>query len=318
MLCNYYEIIELYQKIAPLVKDLSVLNEIHDYVGDAYRLTGHFDKAYEFYHRVIESVKEKDRIQKCFFPMYNYLDLKYVQGYIQEAKSNIEQILAKLEPEAGLYKLCYANRLLGNIVYQSGENDKARDYYKTTYEYAKASNRPLTQAETLESIAKTYVGMDNEEAMRLNGQARDIAERYRFNRIYAKTYYPEATVYLDEERYGEALECALIGEKLNKDINYLTGTARMRRYVARAYLGLGEYEKAIEYATMSVNGYKTNASYPISRMKSYIVLLQAAKALGKTKEYASVDSLDDIYYQEFPNADQYIQTIQALLSDDGN
>lgn len=131
--------------------------------------------------------------------------------------------------------------------------------------------------------------------------------------IDAKTYYPEATSYLEDGNYEKALEVALKCEQKNMDIKYHTGTARSRRYVARAYLGLGNYEKAIEYASLSVKAYQDSKTYPISRMKSYIVLLQAAKALGKVKEYASIDSLDDIYYQEMPNADKYINIIQDLL-----
>ena len=312
-LSKFDSVKELYEKMVPLVKDENILNEISDYVGDAYRLTGDFDKALYFYDKIIQSVKEKDRVQKCFVSMYNFLDVNYVRGYITAAREGMEKVLSQLDPEVDLYKLCKAYRLLGNVAYQSGYIEEARKYYSSSYEWAKESNRPLTQAESLESVAKTWVGFDNEKARKLTLEARAITERYRFMEINAKTYYPEAASYLEDGNYEKALEVAFQCEEKNMGIKYHTGTARARRYVARAYLGLGNYEKAIEYATLSVNGYKSSKTYPISRMKSYIVLLKAAKALGKVDEYASVDSLDDIYYQEMPNADKYIQEIKTLL-----
>lgn len=313
-LSRFNEIIKLYNEILDEVKDPQVLNEIYEYVGDAHRLLGDLDNAYEYYLKVIESVRDRERTQKCFLSLYNYLDVKYVQGYINVAKEEMTKLLPELEKEGDGYKLCKANRLLANIAYQSGDIDLARKHYSNAYELAKSANRPLTQAESLESMAKTYVGIDNELARKLNNEAKEITKKYSFNEILAKTYYPESTIYLSEENYTKALEVALEGEKLNVEINYLTGTARMRRYVARAYLGLGKYDLAIDYAKKSIDGYRKGKTYPISRLKSYIVLLKAAKAINQLDKYSSYDNVDDIYYQEMPNAQKYLDEIKNILA----
>ena len=312
-LSKFDSVKKLYEQMVPLVKDENILNEISDYVGDAYRLTGDFDRALYFYDKIIQSVKEKDRVQKCFISMYNYLDVLYVRGHITEAKAGMEKILTQLDSETDLYKLCKAYRLLGNVAYQSGDIELARNYYSSSYEWAKESNRPLTQAESLESVAKTWVGFDNEKARKLTLDARTITEKYHFMEIDAKTYYPEAASYIEDGNYEKALVVSLKCEEKNLAIKYHTGTARARRYVARSYLGLKNYEKAIEYAKLSVDGYKSSKTYPISRMKSFIVLLKAAKAINKIDEYKSYDSLDDIYYQEMPNAKKYIDEIKELI-----
>ena len=98
-LSRFNEIIELFNTIVDEVKDPQVLNEIYEYVGDAHRLLGDLDNAYSYYLKVIETTKEKERIQRCFLSMYNYLDVKYVQGYINTARNEMEKLLPELEKE---------------------------------------------------------------------------------------------------------------------------------------------------------------------------------------------------------------------------
>lgn len=311
--CDFPLILNIFNEMLKSIQDEDVLNEIYDYVGDAYRLLGNHEQAFFYYEKVIDSIPPEERVKKCFPTLYNYNDLKYVTGHLKEAEGNMTSYL----PAAGEdhYKKSKIFRHLANINWQTGQVLKARELYQEACEEAKKAYRPISVAECLESIAKTYVGEDNDLALSLALEAEKITKRYNYKEIYAKTFFPRIERLISLKKYQEAIDLCKEPESIFTQMKYQTALSRCFRYEAICYFNLEDYEKSLEFSKTALGNLKRSNSFPGARIFLFLLALQAGKKTGKLSQIAKLESLDDIYYQEFPNLKESVEQIQKMLSE---
>lgn len=308
---NWDILIELSNKIKDEV-DKDTYIEIIDYLGDAYRISGERDKSIACYQEVLRLIPSYQHSEKCFVTLYNYYDMRYVEGYLKEAYDNI--IKYEDDISSDLFKQYKMYRLLGNISFYKEDMDKAIYYFNKCLEAASKSFRKYGIAEAYYSLAECYATYDYNKANELINKSRQISQSINSNYNIAKTYFADVEALLYAKKYEEVISHGNIGCELLSENKYITGVARIKRNMAEAYYQMGEYEKALQTAMMPLKRYQLRNTYPIERIKTYLTILKASKAINKLDEYKDIDSIEAIKnLHEFPNAKKYIDEINDLL-----
>ena len=308
---NWDVLIELSNKIKDVV-DKDTYIEIIDYLGDAYRISGERDKSIACYQEVLRLIPSYEHSEKCFVTLYNYYDMRYVEGYLKEATDN----MLKYEDDVSsdLFKQYKMYRLLGNISFYKEDMEKSIYYFNKCLDAATKSFRRYGIAEAYYSLAECYATFDNQKAIYCIEKSREISRSINSNYNIAKSYFASIERMVTFKEYEEAINEGMIGVQLLTENKYITGVARIKRNMAEAYYQLGEYEKALEIAMMPLKRYQLRNTYPIERIKTYLVILKAASKLNKLDEYKDLDSISAIKnLHEFPNAKKYIDEINELL-----
>lgn len=309
---NWAELTRLGEGLLPRIHQESLFLEIVDYLGDAYRLIGDHEHAIRYYQMAIDQTPDFLRAERCFTSLYNYLDLRYVKGFLQEAESQMKYYMEQVPNDA--FKQYKANRLLGNISFQRGENEQAYAHFYQSYEFAKVIGRKQSMAEGLYSMAESLAAVDPERALSLIEESRALLSPTKDAYTYAKSFFAsvERLAFL-EDWQGVLREGQEAVERLEAK-GYRTGVTRILRSMALAYLHLGEYEKAIAAARQPLERYQARQSYPIARLKSYWILLQAAQRLGRLEEFRNLECPDTIpNLAEFPNSKRVLEEIHGFL-----
>ena len=304
-------LIELANKIKDEV-DKDTYIEIIDYLGDAYRISGERDKSIACYQEVLRLIPSYEHSEKCFVTLYNYYDMRYVEGYLKEATDN----MLKYEDDVSsdLFKQYKMYRLLGNISFYKEDMEQSIYYFNRCLDASNKSFRIYGIAEAYYSLAECYATFDNQKALYCIEKSREISRTINSNYNIAKTYFASIERMVKFEEYEEAIQEGMLGVKLLTENKYITGVARIKRNMAEAYYHLQEYEKALEIAMMPLKRYQLRNTYPIERIKTYLVILKAASKLNKLDEYKDLDSINAIKnLHEFPNAKKYIDEINELL-----
>ncbi len=308
---DWKALLALSEQLLGQVSHQAILTELYDYLGDAYRITGDHENAFRYYQLAFGEIPKFLRAEKCFSSLYNYLDLRYVKGFVTEAEQEIISYgeTVKNDPP----KQYRVQRLLGNIRFQKGDLTGSLVCFEASYELAKASHRQYLMAEALYSMAECLAQLDPDRALACIEESRRIANKFHYRYGYAKSFFASTERLVRLERWQEAIEEGEEGIRLLTETGYLTGVARINRSLAVALLRSGRYEDAIERAMSSLMRYKQRDSYPIARLKNYLTILQAAKALGCLEQYLPCDDPSLIpNLSEFPNSASLLAEIQAI------
>ena len=295
-------------------RDESILLDIYDYIGDAYRLSGELEDAFKYYCLAINSVPENERTERCFNSMYNYYDLRYVLGFINEARSEILKYSSYVSEDH--YKMYRVHRLLGNICMQCEQKEKALEHFTETLHLGQKARRPYSVAEAYYSMAESLVGVDNDTAQDYVNKSRQISTEIHAEFNIAKTYFADVEIAVDRKEWDRAIKIGEEGTEKLSAMGYIFGIARMQRNMAVAYFNKGDYKKALETGVEALNNYRKKCEgYPIAILKSFLLVLQSAEKLGKLHEYAKLLDIESVpNLNEFPNSAALVDSINKILN----
>ncbi len=308
---KFREIICSCQKLLETIDNKLFRFELYDYLGDAYRIIGDHENAFYYYKLVLDDVPKFLRAEKSFASLYNYLDLRYVKGFVTEAETEILYYSEMVRND--FIKQYKAHRLLGNIRFQKGMTEDALSAMRRTYELAKMSGRQYYIAEALYSMAECMTASDPDTCLELVEESRRIFQHFHYDHGYAKTFFASVERLIALEKWQEAITEGEEGIRWLTNTGYLTGVARINRNLAVALLQQKQYSAALERAMSSLLRYKERNSYPIARLKNYLTILRAAKEIGKLEDYQDCDNISLIpNLSEFPNSAALVDQIYRI------
>lgn len=300
------------KKLETLVTDLDLKIMLYNYIGDINRLLGERPEALEYYEKAID-LAGFDVYDKAFTSYYYYYDLRYVDGYFEEAlekMNDAEQEIHVIDNRQ--YRI---NRLKGNIYYMLNEYELSNVFFSKCLEIGKELGNLYFIAESHFSLASNYAFINEEKYHFHINLAKEIAQQQNYNSIYNRNYLAIVDYYLNKEDYFKVIEEGLVGSELLKE-TYPSGRARLCLRLAKAYFNLKEYEKALDAALITISHLMKNQSYPALMVQGLRYVLESAEKLGKLSIYKDVAKLNNVKnYNKFSFLKEDIKIIKGLTGE---
>lgn len=241
---NYEKSLQIHSKTKNKRGKSDVLNNI----GVVYILTGKYDKAIDFFHKTIKIAEEigyNEKISSSYVNIANiFKDQEdYKQAIIYYKKAKV--IDTKLNDAFGL-AIDYAS--LGSVYILTEEWDKAfENNQKALTIFKKMGNKYYTSRvfESLGIIAKNKGDKKNYKKYSL--KALDLLEEVGDKHGLARVSGNLANTYNESKQYNKAIVYAKKNLTLAEEIGLLKDQMLSYKYLSTAYMGQGNYKKALEY-----------------------------------------------------------------------
>lgn len=193
------------------------------------------------------------------------------------------------------YEMTILNNIAG-LYLLNGKSDKANEYYKKVYSYAKETQDSLFTGGIAMNIATTAGELNNiEECERFIGIAEQMLQSYPKELLHLESVKIGASYYKKE--YDKVIEHSKeLLSKFNTSIDKLI-IFDILRWMINSYIELGQYDKAIDYCNIALQN-----NYNIEHNNNIYEL--AAKAYSCKKDYKSACQYKD----------SVISTLNAIYS----
>lgn len=193
------------------------------------------------------------------------------------------------------YEMTILNNIAG-LYLLNGKSDKANEYYKKVYSYAKETQDSLFTGGIAMNIATTAGELNNiEECERFIGIAEQMLQSYPKELLHLESVKIGASYYKKE--YDKVIEHSQeLLSRFNTSIDKLI-IFDILRWMINSYIELGQYDKAIDYCNIALsNNYNMEHNNNIYKL--------AATAYSCKKDYKSACQYKD----------SVISTLNAIYS----
>jgi signal transduction histidine kinase len=216
-------------------------------LGNVYNLEGNFVLALEYYQKAVkihEELKNKQGMAIALSNMgrvYNWLkDYEKVVIYLQKALAIKQETQDRQGIVFSLQEIAIAYDRLGN-------HTLAINYYRQALEFNDllfVKEKAVIQS----NMGFAYMKQDKYDSAKVYFQiARQKLEELEAKYNLAYTFDGLAKLSIRQNKYNEAVEYALKGMALAKQIKDIWTIKELAETLARAYKGTQQYDKALEY-----------------------------------------------------------------------
>ncbi|KPM33199.1 Multi-sensor signal transduction histidine kinase [Croceitalea dokdonensis DOKDO 023] len=210
---------------------------------------GNSTTAISFFKQALKLAEKHDK-SKIQVSILNNLGSEYsYQGnYARALERFLKAIdLAKLHNDQKM--LSILNENIGNMYASQREYEQALEFYDIVKKINQSLNNEIFTAETLSNIASIYADMgDFDLAMFSINSSISVFEKREIYDWLAFAYSVKGEIYLKQKKYNWAIYWYEQCEILHKDLDDERATIDLNNGLAKAFLGIGEDEKARNYA----------------------------------------------------------------------
>ena len=231
--------------------NIEYLGTVYTRLGNIYNLLGRMDKSLEYHALALnihEKINDSIRTSHSFNNLGNvYLGLKdYKTALVYYDKA---VVMSRLLEQEALLPTLYNNMGLAN----EGLNayTKALDYYRLAIELGRKNNNTEVRVSSLMHTGSVYLLLHENnramvalmEAQRLVGS---VPDRY----LKATVASSLAQLYLNEERFDEAIASFKDALSLSKGIDSFSLLLDIYEGISEAFMGKEDYKRACEYMVL--------------------------------------------------------------------
>lgn len=220
-------------------------------LGNVYYLLGRNDKSLEFHTLALNlHEKTKDSLKMA----YSYNNIGNVYLSIQEnSKAMIYYDkavkLAKLLGKESILPALYNNMGLASRGLE--EYAKAQDYFRLAIEISRKNNNMEVRINGLVNSGSVYLLLkESDRAMVVLKEAERLVSGSSDRLLKATVAARLAQIYLNEEKYDEAITSFKDALSLSIDINSLPWLFEIYSGISEAFKGKGDYKRAYEYMVL--------------------------------------------------------------------
>ena len=281
----------LYQELNNSVEMATNLNTL----GISYRNQGQYGEAIEAYQKslkISETIDDQGGIQRAFNNLGNtYREI----GSYPKALEYFLQALRITEEMKDQIMIGPVANNIGGLYEALGEYDKAITYFTEALHTAEALSHQLGMSICLANIGKIHVHKKEYiQAQTYSEKALAIAKELDNKYLMGRCIENFANIFLQQENYEESNRYALQALVLYKESNNPEAAILVSNVIARNYQLLAQYDRALQYASTS---------------------LEEAKGLGiKPQVREALENLSAIYATlgDYPQAYQHQMELLAV------
>lgn len=283
-----------------LPQDLKALTQFH--LAEGLRVSGRFVRAMNTYKEAIEILCPEADFMSWMQANCALGELEYVYGRLGGAHTRLAILLERAEARKSVIFCAVLRRLSGQLCQIVGDYALAKENFEKSLSLFRKARRPVNICEALNSLAQSEIYLEPDRAKELLKQSRALAEKCEANLEIGKSFWIEAEMQFHSQEYIETLMLAQEAEHKLSMVDYQAGVAKVRTLMAQAYLGLSEYEKAVQLALVAHQFFIKEQVYPSYRLQAYHALMEAALPIGEKEFYQGLDSPTQIpCIENYPN-----------------
>jgi len=264
----YHKAIEFFKKSLELDKELNDRKGIslnYNNIGINYQSLGFYDKAVEYFLKSLK-IKEEANNKKGMASSYNNIGVVFEKQEMFdkaiEYYGKALEIAEELDIKHGI-SICLNN--IGNIYYAQGEYEKAIVHHKRSLEIGKELNSKIRMGPAFANLGRTYnkqglyeAAMSNylqaqelyQESASKNEMMTLVQNMAALNIILADSV---ASTQKQKQNYlKKAIDLEEKSMSLANEIESKLGQNQAAYNFMRAYKKLGNYKKALEYASIYI------------------------------------------------------------------
>jgi signal transduction histidine kinase len=226
------------------------IGEAHKALGINYYRMGIYDASLDNNLKAISIFKElNEQILLC--KSYNNLGLVYfARNQFSKAKSYMQQ---GLEIANKINNNTERSRILHNLAlieYEESNFDKALQYHYKSFQIAKGENNLMLMGYNYLSIGKCFLKLNKLDSADLKIQESiTIFQKLENPNLIAMAYNQYADFLINIKSYTNALNIAKIAYEIGETIGSKYTVLEASDLIAKAYLGISDYENALKYRT---------------------------------------------------------------------
>jgi len=217
----------------------------YSYTGVAYRNTGNYSEAFDFYFKGLEQAKKYNIPEQQGYAYINLGNLYLYQKNYNEAVSNLTNALkiANSISNNGMISYCYLN--LGRAELLNNNTDIAEEYFLSSLEIRKAMNDEGKIAVAYKYLADVYAAQNNfEQAIEYYNKSHDGIKENNDLDLLADIYNKTAILYLNKGKYIQSIENTVKSLDISKQIGSKLRIRDAYQTFANIYRSLKNYEEA--------------------------------------------------------------------------
>lgn len=202
-----------------------------EYLERLYAKEGRENKEELIYH--LEKADEKDKaIEYCFESAISMWNLQLRN----EAIKKLEKALSMFEDDSKSKKKIDVLLKIGDIHNETGDNEKAIDYYKDAYKLSLSTVNYKNCIDALNKVADIYVQKnDLEKAMECIKLSMDYISKNEYEEGFLKAQLTLARVYFNKQKFREVIR--ICNESINKcQGKYIELKAKFYNLIGITYL----------------------------------------------------------------------------------
>ena len=220
------------------------LVKAYSFTGVAYRNTGNYPEAFDFYFKGLELAKKYDIPEQQGYAYINLANLYLYQENAHEAMSGLKNALeiANTIQNNEMISYCYLN--LGRAEMLNGNLDSAKTHFLSSLEIRQAMNDEGKIAVTYKYLADVYTARNNFEiALEYYNKSLGGIKKNNDLDLLADIYNKTATLYLNQKQYAKSIENAKKSLKVSKQIGSKLRVRNAYQTFAEIYKATANYQK---------------------------------------------------------------------------
>ena len=235
--------------------------------GLSARYKGDFEGALGYFRQALYKIKESGDSAHAVTDVLINLGIVYWDlGLISESLSCFKEAEATAHAYSQNEKeqLCASAIVITNLYTKAKDlRDSKKDYKASAYAFeeairiAREIGSPDHEAKCLRQMSVNYDETGNRgEYLRLNVQAREIAEQHKIKREYGLDCFNLGHYYYESNIYSLALQNYENSLKIADELNSASDQADCRGAIATVFTELGQYDRALDYLTSALKAYE--------------------------------------------------------------
>ena len=202
--------------LAHSIEALKISEKIGDHVTAAHSLNNmaaiyNEEKQYDqsLYHlKMALRIARQHGDPKAIARTLNNMGLLYLQAFhkLDSVQAYATEALLVSEKQGDRYSGAFSNRILGDILFERGESEKALKYYFRTLELSEGVSNSL-KVETWNQIAETYIRLNKlSEAIPILSKNLEVTKMYSYRDELARSYRLLSELYHQQGKLSYSLD----------------------------------------------------------------------------------------------------------------
>jgi len=247
---NYNDAISNYKDaliISEVINDEDGISYVHSNLGVVYKVQGNYPLAIDNFNKSLDYDKRTGNILGMARMHSNlgetYISIKKYDKALQHLYESLS-----LSHKTENKKLISVNKSnIGNVYFYKKEYLKAIEYFSESLQVSQEINDLKHTSITYINIGNVYLKLGKPIVARKNYiNAKNISKKTESKRILSTSFLGVAETYLHEKLYLQALNFALQGQQIAKELGLLESQKTASDILSEVYQNTGQYQKAFE------------------------------------------------------------------------
>lgn len=229
-------------ELANTINNKEALVKAYSFTGVAYRNTGNYPEAFDFYFKGLELAKKYNITEQQGYAYINLANLYLYQKNAAEALSNLKnalEIASKIQNQ-GMISYCYLN--MGRAEILTGDINNAEKHFLKSLEIRKAMDDKGKIAVAYKYLADVYADKnDFSRALAFYNKSLNGIKRNNDLDLLADIYNKIAVLYLKQKEYAKSKKNTVSSLRVSKQIGSKLRIRNAYQTFSEIYAALADY-----------------------------------------------------------------------------